>query len=379
MGGVGKLVTAGAQRAVPPEETWARVAPLLPAMGITRVAELTGLDVVGIPVFQAFRPNGRTLSVAQGKGVTPDLARVSAVMEAVETWHAEEAELATVECTVAEMAPLLPYSVFDLPRPPRSVLSPGTRLRWVSGRPVGDGDPVWLPQACVRMDNTDPDGWSPPLLHSNSNGLASGNTREEALLHGLYEVLERDARARVEETGRAGLEVSLDTVTGTSAGLADRFAAAEVLLRVHDFTSAAGLPCYEALIWSADLPMGFAGWGCHQDPDVALCRALTEAAQSRLTMVAGTRDDLPEDAYRWMATRSRLRPPFPPSAPARTFPPPATTTGVGSLAEDLRALAATVAERASGGVFWVDLTRPEFGIPVVQVVAPGLRIMEDYR
>ncbi|MFI5825431.1 YcaO-like family protein [Streptomyces rishiriensis] len=99
-------------------------------------------------------------------------------------------------------------------------------MRWIVGRPVGGGDPVWLPQACVRMDNTDPDGWSPPLLYSNFNGLASGNMREEALLHGLYEVLERDGRAGVEKSGRAGLEVSLDTVTGMSAALVGRFAAA---------------------------------------------------------------------------------------------------------------------------------------------------------
>ncbi|MZE54513.1 hypothetical protein GTY86_25240, partial [Streptomyces sp. SID5770] len=96
-------------------------------------------------------------------------------MESIETWHAEEMAPAAYEGTVAEVAPLLPYSVFDLPRPPRSVLSPGTRLRWVAGRPIGGGGPVWLPQACVRMDNTNPDGWSPPLLSSNSNGLASGN------------------------------------------------------------------------------------------------------------------------------------------------------------------------------------------------------------
>ncbi|MEU3616302.1 YcaO-like family protein [Streptomyces sp. NPDC006872] len=74
---------------------------------------------------------------------------------------------------------------------------------------------------------------------------------------------------------------------------------------------------------------------------------------------------------------SRLRPPFPQSTPARAFLPP--TTGISGLAEELRAVAATVAERASGGVLQADLTRPGFGVPVVQVVTPGLRIVEDYR
>ncbi|MER5908115.1 hypothetical protein ABT150_50310 [Streptomyces mirabilis] len=65
MAGVAKLVTTGAQGVVPPEETWARVAPLLQAMPITRVAELTGPDVVGIPVFrfatvEGFRVSARS-------------------------------------------------------------------------------------------------------------------------------------------------------------------------------------------------------------------------------------------------------------------------------------------------------------------------------
>lgn len=376
MAGVGGPTMTGPRRACPPEETWARVAPLLPALGITRVAELTGLDVVGIPVFQAVRPNGRTLSVAQGKGITPEQARMSAVMESIETWHAEEMAPGPVTATVAEMAPLLPYSVFDLPRPPRSVLSPATRLRWVRGLPVGGGDPVWLPEDCVRMDDTDPRGWAPPLLTSNSNGLAGGNTVAEALTHALYEVLERDARARAPQD-RAGLAVDLDTVTGAAAGLVARFAAAGVHLRVHDLTPMAGLPCYEALIWSAELPVRFAGWGCHRDADAALCRALTEAAQSRLTMIAGARDDLPEEGYHWVATRSRLRSPFPDPGPLRPFP--AAAPPAGSLAEDLPAATAAVAGRAAGGVFWVDLTRPEFGVPVVKVVAPGLRLVKDYR
>ncbi|MEU1280265.1 YcaO-like family protein [Streptomyces sp. NPDC005805] len=376
--GAGGTVEAGTHRAVPPEETWARVAPLLPAMGITRVAELTGLDVVGIPVFQAVRPNARTLSVAQGKGVTHESARVSAVMESIETWHAEEAAPASVAGTVREMARLLPYSVFDLPMPPRSVLSGNTRLLWVAGRRIGSREPVWLPHSCVRMDSTTADGWCPPLLTSNSNGLASGNTVTEALLHGLYEVLERDARARVEEAGRTGPEVDLGSVTGIPAELLERFAAADVRVRVHDLTEAAGgVACYEVLIWAADLPVRFAGWGCHRDADVALSRALTEAAQSRLTMVAGTRDDLPDGAYAWAASRSRLECPFPPSTPARVFP--ARGTGAGGGPEEDLAFLADVVRRRATGVFWADLSRPGFDIPVVKVVAPGLRIVKEYR
>ncbi|MFD9464580.1 YcaO-like family protein [Streptomyces sp. NPDC060027] len=376
-----KQVTDGTHRAVPPHETWARVSPLLRTMGITRVSDLTGLDVIGIPVFQAVRPNAATLSVSQGKGITPELAKVSAVMESIETWHAENMRLPCLAASVAEMEPILPYSVRQLPMPPRSIVSSATRLQWVAGQPVCGTALVWIPRDCVLLDATGPGSLnSPPLLSSNSNGLASGNTVEEALLHGMYEVIERDARARAAED-RAGLRVDLGTVTaGRGAELLELFAAADIHVCVYDLTPMAVLPVYEAQIWSADLPIRFRGAGCHVDADVALCRALTEAAQSRLTMVAGTRDDMDAQAYGWVSSRARLRMPFVNGCPTRPFSGnrPALERACG-LDEDLETVVDAVVEQTETGVFWVDLTRPEIGIPVVQVIAPGLTIQRDFR
>src|SRR5690242_848779 len=88
-----KAVLVGTHRVSSPEETLARVSPMLPHIGITRVAEVTWLDRIGIPVFQAIRPNSRNISVSQGKGVTRALAKVSGIMEAVELWHAENPPL----------------------------------------------------------------------------------------------------------------------------------------------------------------------------------------------------------------------------------------------------------------------------------------------
>jgi YcaO-like protein with predicted kinase domain len=66
---------SGTHRLVPPAETLARLRPLLPKLGITRVANVTGLDTIGIPVAMAVRPNSRSLSVSQGKGLDLDAAR----------------------------------------------------------------------------------------------------------------------------------------------------------------------------------------------------------------------------------------------------------------------------------------------------------------
>ena len=88
-----KGFTGSTHRLVSPEETLSRVGPYLPVMGITRVANVTGLDSVGIPVVMVTRPNSRSVSVSQGKGVDLAAAKASGVMESIESYHAESIDL----------------------------------------------------------------------------------------------------------------------------------------------------------------------------------------------------------------------------------------------------------------------------------------------
>lgn len=64
----------GTDRLVPPQATLDATRRCLPAMGVTHVADVTGLDIIGLPVFMAYRPNSRGLAVAQGKGLAIDAA-----------------------------------------------------------------------------------------------------------------------------------------------------------------------------------------------------------------------------------------------------------------------------------------------------------------
>jgi len=88
-----KLHRAGTHRTRSPAETLAAYGPRMGELGITRLADVTGLDHVGLPVYMAVRPNARSLSVSQGKGIDRDSAKASALMEAIEGWHAERVEL----------------------------------------------------------------------------------------------------------------------------------------------------------------------------------------------------------------------------------------------------------------------------------------------
>ncbi len=70
-------------------DTLFRILPLAAAAGITRIADVTGLDRIGVHTAMVARPNSCSLSVFQGKGLDLASAKVSGLMEAIETHHAE--------------------------------------------------------------------------------------------------------------------------------------------------------------------------------------------------------------------------------------------------------------------------------------------------
>ncbi|MFF5447860.1 YcaO-like family protein [Streptomyces sp. NPDC012888] len=361
----GKGYRRGTHRAVPPAETWQRIRAQLPYYGVTRVADVTGLDDIGIPVFQAVRPSARTVSVSQGKGLTADAARVSAAMEAVELWHAEN--LPATPATAAAEQLGLPYPLTGLDLAEGSFVHPGLPLPWLDGEGLLGGTVVPVPEPAVRLDHTYRAEWTPPLFRTTSNGLASGNTVAEATAHALAELCERDSLARLRTRPRTDWQ-RLDPGTVDDPDcrdLLERYAAARVTVDivVADLEPA----CFEVRIRSEAHPVTYTGAGCHLDPAIALSRALTEAAQSRLTAITGARDDLPPLLYGAAAH---------PAAGGRED----LGTGLlgwwnapawGDFDADVRTLAETVAARTGYEPVRVVLPSPT-GVPVVKVIAPGL-------
>ncbi|WP_436763134.1 YcaO-like family protein [Streptosporangium sp. V21-05] len=377
-----KAERVGTHRAALLEQTWRRLQPVMSACGITRVADITGLDVIGIPVMTAYRPNSRSLAVSQGKGVSRAASRISAVMEAVEHAHAERVNLPLRLARRAELTSALdPRS---LPRTADGVLDEATALLWVEGRHVVGGEPVFVPFEAVSLDFTLPPALTDHGLCRDSNGLAGGNSALEALVHALCEVIERDAAALWDlREAEQQADARLDTATVTdpqTVALLERYAAAGVEVALFDITSDIGVPCVLCHIVDAEpdlfrpLPAA-AGLGCHPHPVIALQRAITEAAQSRLITISGTRDDITRERYEQtgdvegiVELRDALRST---AAHARSF-----DAGAGAdhdvLGDDLDWLIARLEASGLGEVVAVDLTRPEFAVPVVKVLVPGL-------
>lgn len=366
----------GTHRTLPPARTWQAIRPLLPTYGITRVADVTGLDDLGIPVTMVVRPLSRTLSVAQGKGVSLDAARVSGAMEALEVWHAEQA-VPPVDFRRVPAADLdLPYAVGELEQHAGALATDRTPLDWVTARSTMDGAVVPVPAAAVRLGRQEHDDWRLHLPSASTNGLASGNTRAEALAHGLAEVIERDVLSTAPCAGRVEL-IDPATVDGEPAVLVDRLRQARVWVELTCWPNRFGVPVMCCHLWREDqAAVLVAGSGAHLDPAVALTRAITEAAQSRLTLITGTREDTHPAAHR--AGTGVRRGPAASSAPLEAWTDIAaryTTTHTTDTATAAH-LAACVTDATGTPPLVVDLTwgpymREEFA--VVKVIAPRLR------
>jgi len=361
----------GTHRAASLEATWKRFAPGQRRAGITRIADLTGLDTLGIPVFTAIRPMGLSLSTQQGKGATPLAAKVSALMESLETWSAEHIELPVVHGSYRKLRERA-VDVRKLARPRRK-LDLDARWAWLEGVDLLRDERVLVPREAVTLDAT---FTRAPAFDISSNGIASGNVLVEAVVHGLCEVIERDAEAAWRRGG-GDRRLVLDTIDDPMCrGLIDRIVATGARVFVWDLASETGVPAIGCAImedprepaWRA---LGcYQGFGAHLVPEIAIARALTEAAQTRLTYIAGGRDDFfPIDYARatdpdlmaelWARLAAPCDEPVGFDELPRTEPR--------SLGHALEILV----ERVRGQVIVVDLTHPKLRVPVVKVIAPG--------
>lgn len=275
---------------------------LLPALrtyGITRVANITGLDFIGIPVYTAYRPRASTLAVSCGKGITHEDSVVSAIMESIETDVAENIPSDNLcHSSYSNIPAELQLDHDHLPVLNSCIFNADSVFSWILCKSLYSGKQKLVPAASVGLSNSlirDP-------LNTfvwGSNGLASGFSTDEARLSALYELIERDAviswqiliRKRLVKDAR----IDINTVPyASSRSLIDAIHAAGFQLYLYDRSSDLGLPVYRAVIYSPyDTTIRLAeGLGCHHSDEIALNRAITESVQSRTVIIAGSRDDI---------------------------------------------------------------------------------------
>jgi YcaO-like protein with predicted kinase domain len=361
-----------------PQQTIAAMRPRFLDFGITRLARITGLDVIGIPVWSAIRPNSRTLAASQGKGLDDAAAQASAVMEAIEVAVAESGSFAARLCSASELIAegRSAAALSGLLRSGAIAPSPEEAIEWIEGYDLLRDAAVWVPVESATLFA----GEAPSRYWQSTDGLASGNALWEAVVHGLCERIERDALALWSLRNDAHVaaqcrdprrweDAELDRLVGLIEG-------AGLQLRLFDISSDIAAPTFLAVISPA--PNGreaawrhfdlSSGSGCHPSPMRAAIRAVTEAAQTRLTTISGNRDDFDPETYKAEVNLGLL--PYIPASPVRVAPAVATpalarSAYVPYLLERLRGVGARSA-------VVVPLEAGEHDFCVVKVLVPDL-------
>ena len=299
-------------------------------------------------------------------------------MEAIEISHAEQIPGKIVRATPREIPPEIGFDVDTLPRTGKP-LDDATPLDWVEGYDLLNDKTCMVPTEIVDSVATLPRESTRGYFLAGTNGLASGNHHLEAISAAICEVVERDGVALWNARSiRARRLLDLATVDDADAILVlNRYREAGIVAQVFDATSDIGLATFICDIHdSCDdsvLPR-FRGAGCHPDRRVALLRALTEAAQVKLTHIAGTRDDIGAAEY----TKSSLQTlgiallgAVSKSVERASFMDVPTFDGA-TINDDVDWELSCLRKAGVERVAAIDLARAEFGVSVLRVAVPTL-------
>lgn len=364
-------------RALTPEETLSDVEELKDKVGITVIQDLTGQDKLNIPICSASRPGAKkgAVSVHTGKGLTDRQSRVSVLMEAIERYSAELKDEdrsrfmfeSYDECKGAKVNPgsLILSAI--------STVGPKTKIEWQEGYDLLQEEEIQVPANAVFHPYMSNRGGR--LFRSDSNGIASGNNHEEAIFHGITEVIERDALSSVELKKDAGAQIEIGEEDGMIYELKERFESVGAVPRFWYIPSDTGFTTVALALddLSEDPALLVYGAGTHSDPRIATIRAITEAAQSRLMQIVSG-DAMKTPFVMSYSAMKRVNKHWyedngDKKVKLNELPALATDTIDGDIRVALDKLKAIVDR-----VIVVDLTRAEIGIPVVRVIIPGFEV-----
>jgi ribosomal protein S12 methylthiotransferase accessory factor len=406
---------SGGLRSVPPEETVRRYRHLIsPLSGVvTQLTRITDEADSWLTVHWAgsnlalrtdsliaMRSSLRTKS--SGKGATPEQSEASALCEAVErysgSFHGEEIIRRARFVDFAEGEAIHPNDIqlfsdrqyenaaeinarrFRFYHVPKR-FDPSVEKDWTPVWSLTAGQHRWLPTEMLYYGKPIREGaiHCPP----DSNGCAAGNTLEEAILQGFFELAERDAFACWWYNRVSLPEVNLDSFNDAYlSGARDYYRAYNREIWVLDATNDLGVAVFVAVSRRTDKEAEdiLFSAGAHLDPHIAALRAVCELNQ----YFCGIRDakadgsgylyDDPESLWWWhnakIADHLYL---LPRSGGAgqrsQTDYPVPQTADIRDDVEFCRALV-----EAKGMEFLVlDQTRPDIGMPVARVIVPGLR------
>ncbi|WP_297983266.1 YcaO-related McrA-glycine thioamidation protein [uncultured Methanobrevibacter sp.] len=385
----------GTHRIKDPQETIDENEKKLRTAGISRITDITDLDRIKIPVFSAIRPTAQegSVSVYAGKGVTKEQAKASAMMEGFERYSAEKQDIDKERMIVSTYNEIINNSNPNLNKEntlnPKDLLLPknfttqnveNSRLEWIESTDITRDETIYVPANAVfhpyipSRDNIP----SPiAIFKGNTNGLASGNIIEESVLHGIFEVVERDAWSIFELTKRNKKEINQDSIENDIINeLLDKFNQENIKIKLMDITADLDITTVAASsddMLLKDPALLTLGVGTHLDPNVAVIRALTEVAQSRATQIHGTREDTINADFMRKAgyeNMKRMNKHYFMEEDEKIDLADIEDKSSNSIKKDIETSIEEVQKVGLDRILFTDLTRKEIDINVARVIIP---------
>ncbi len=366
-------------RSKTPDETLRFIHETRKLVGMQGFTDATGIDRIGIPVFTCdrTRPDGSKTSHT-GKGASKTQAQVSLVMESVERYSSEfrgEYLPRLIRGTFRDLGTEFP--VLD----PRELILPqfsekpdDIEVHWIWGFDLLEKRATLVPACAVYhpfpLDNG-------ALISTHTNGLASGNTMEEAVFHALTEVIERDAWSIAKFNDSMDEAIFIEDLPdcGFLLDLVEKYERASIEISARDITTDIGVPVMAVFSQDERYPsmMPFDGFGAHLDPRVALGRALMEVAATRGLFIQ-------KHGIGGLQASSRYFDQLEGSLDSRFFAGrlkslhSVESSFSEDILTDIEHIGARLMRRGFGRIIVVDLTRSDVNIPTVRVIVPGMEV-----
>lgn len=353
-------------------------------VGITRIADITGLDKIGICAIQSIRPDAEygqgSFTIFSGKGLTKEQCRISAIMEGIERYCAEERNNREiiVERTISELEKA---SEFIHPKE-LDVLnkncSSNQPIEWMLGWDLLSGKSVYVPAANICFPyHSEEHGYN---VRNYTTGLAAGNTFLEAITHGLCEVIERDAAA-MNLLFKEGRSIDANSINNSSIKEVINQIKKVPGIRLHIkyiSSSEIDVPVFQVILDDTDRkdPIYISGgYGAHPNKNIALLNALNEAVLSRAGTISGAREDLEKflrakENYDYEEYKNKYQYWFQEKEcidfeciQSSNFP---------TILEDLNYCVQKLTVAGFRRIIYINLSKENINIPVVKVLVPGL-------
>ena len=376
----------GTHRVIAPSKTIEINENKLKVAGITRIADITDLDRIGLPIYTAIRPTAEdgAVSIYGGKGITKDHAKASAMMEGFERYSAERQD--SDETIIASLSEIEEFGEYidpkslNLPKEFEKKDISDLSLEWSKSIDLISNREYYIPTNAIYHPYISKDD-SQSLFKSNTNGLASGNILEEAILHGIFEIIERDAWSIFELTHKNYAQIDISSIENEIIiDIIEKFESEGIKIKLMDFTADIKIPTIAASAddtITKDAGLLTLGMGTHLDPEVAILRALTEVAQSRATQINGAREDTVradfarEAGYERMKRINKF---YFRDEEEKIKLSDIENKSTSSITKDIEIVKNELMDNDIDKILYVDLTRPELDVSVVRVIIPEMEL-----